>query len=141
VREVFNGFWVAYILGITSPMSKIKNVTATTCMIKPSKGFALKSNNSSITNVERITVAILMKLMLIRTVARTVLGAFMSCSILPSFFDPELFSSSISVGVNEKKADSAAETRAAQNNNNNIESMETAILTVKDLIIIPITGV
>lgn len=40
----------------------------------------------------------------------------------------------MSVGVNEKKADSAADTNATNTSNTNIMAMETAILTVKGLI-------
>lgn len=87
-----------------------------------------------------MTIAIFIKLILIKSVASKDFGVFISCNILLSLFVPEILNSSISPGANEKKADSAAEMSAAQTRSNNMENIETAILTVKDLIIIPKTG-
>ena len=65
--------------------------------------------------------------MLIKSVANNLFGAATSLRIFSSVLLPEVFSSSISVGVSEKKADSAAETNETITNNKSIESIEKTI--------------
>ena len=71
--------------------------------------------------------------MLIKTVANSRFGEASNEMILLSIFVPDVFNSSISVGVSEKNADSAAETNAATTNRTSIEIIANTILTEKDL--------
>ena len=122
---------------MTSPTSKIKKVTTTTCITNPIIWLSDENSNSpSITNVESTTIAILIKLILIRSVASSRFGAATSLSIFSSVVLPEVFNSSISVGVSEKKADSAAETNDTITNNTSIESIENTIPADNGLTII-----
>jgi len=90
--------------------------------------------------VERITVAMFIKFMLIKTEANKRLGVFNSKSILLSVLLPEVFSSSISVGEREKKADSVADTIATIISNNTIESNANKILVEIGFTIIVMSG-
>ena len=81
-------------------------------------------------------MAILIKLMLIKRVANKRLGAATSFRIFSSVFFPDVFSSSISVGVSEKKADSAADTNETITNNTNSESIEKRIPAEKGCTVI-----
>ena len=115
----------------------MENVTTTTWIMNPRIWLSAEnSNNPSITNVERITIAILIKLMLIKRVASKRFGAATSLRIFSSLFSPDVFNSSISVGVSEKKADSAAETKETITSKINIENIESTIPTDKGLTVI-----
>lgn len=131
MRETRSGFCVAYIFGVTSPINKIKNVTTTTCIIKPSKGSVEKSNKPSMIKLDRITIAILIKLTLIKSVASNRFDPSISERIRSSVFSSEVFNSSISVGDKEKKADSAADTSATMSNNKSIPTIANRMLAEK----------
>ena len=73
-------------------------------------------------------MAILKKLTLIKSVANSRFGAFIRVRILSSVLEPDDFSSSISFGVSEKKADSAADTNATKTNNANIPIIANTVL-------------
>ena len=82
-------------------------------------------------------MAMFTKLMLISTVANKRFGLLINAKIFSSGFFEEFLNSSISVGESEKKADSAAETNAVMHKSNIIDAMETPMLIVKGLKIIP----
>jgi len=63
-----------------------------------------------------ITMVMLKKLILITSVASKRFGVLIRCNIFLSVLADEDLNSSISVGVSEKNADSAAETKATTNN-------------------------
>lgn len=102
-------------------------------MIKPKIGSAEKLNSSSIIKLERITMAILIKLTLIKSVANKRFGPWIKARIFSSFFSSDVFNASISVGDKEKKADSAAETNATTSNNKIIPIIANRMLTEKGL--------
>lgn len=103
-------------------------------MIKPNKWLSgVNSNIPSITKVESTTIAILIKLILINRVANNLFGALTSFKMLSSISFPEIFRSSISDGVSEKKADSAAETIETIKSRANIDINEIAMPTEKGL--------
>ena len=81
-------------------------------------------------------MAILIKLMLIKRVASNRLGAATSLRTFSSVLLPDVFNSSISVGVSEKKADSAAETKETTRSNISIESNEKKMPPDKGLTVI-----
>ena len=92
-------------------------------------------------NVElRITIAMLRKLTLIKSVASSRFGALISLIIFSSVFVPDVFSSSISVGLREKNADSAAETKATTTNKLTKDNAAKKVLIENDLIIILLSG-
>ena len=102
-------------------------------------GVCEKSKKPSSPNIKvelRITIAMLRKLTLIKSVANNRFGASIKDNIFLSILVPEVFSSSISVGESEKKADSAADTNATIINKRNIVSIATIVLREKDLITI-----
>jgi len=78
----------------------------------------------------------LRKLTLITSVANKRFGVSIKFNIFLSVLVPEVFNSSISVGVSEKKADSAADINETIINNINIITIANKILTEKDFIAI-----
>ena len=80
--------------------------------------------------MERITIAILIKLILIKSVASKRFGVETSARIFLSVFFPDDLSSSLSMGVREKNADSAAETKATTISNTSI--VIKAIITLAE---------
>lgn len=77
--------------------------------------------------MERTTIAILIKLILIKRVASNLFGEATSFNIFSSFFFPDIFNSSISVGVSEKKADSPADTNDTTTSKTSMDKMDTSI--------------
>ena len=72
------------------------------------------------------------KLTLIKSVANKTFGAAIKDNIFSSVFVSEVFNSSMSDGESEKKADSAAETKAIKINNINITKIANKILVDMD---------
>jgi hypothetical protein len=106
--------------------------------MNPRSGFPEKSNNPCLpkTKVElMITIAMLKKLMLTKSVANKRLGVLNNNNIFLSVAEVEDFSSSMSVGVSEKKADSAADTTATTSNIISIAKIAKRVLTEKVLIV------
>ena len=85
-------------------------------------------------------MAILKKLTLIKSVASNRFGALMSSRIFSSVTVSDAFNSSISVGDNEKNADSAADTKAINTSNTRIDRIASKMLIEKVLITIPASG-
>ena len=86
-------------------------------------------------------MAMLKKLTLIKRVASTRFGALMSFRIFSSFFVSEVLNSSISVGVREKKADSAADTNATSNKKRRMNTIANNELMENDVRIMLINDV
>ena len=102
-------FLLAYIFGIISPKSKIKNVASITSTVNFNHSCSIPEKRNSPIKANNITMPTFIKLLAIRIVARSFLGLSNSLSInlklLGSFFLPF----SISDFDNENKATSAPE--------------------------------
>lgn len=113
-------FLVAYILGITSPNSKRKNVMTTTSIMIFVVELTTPSGKSALDKYEaRIIIDTLIKLFAINIIANSSLGFSSKLSTVfeDLFF---LFSiQSISTGLNEKKATSAPDTKAERTSKKN----------------------
>ena len=81
-------------------------------------------------------MAMLKKLTLIKSVASNRFGELTSLIIFSSVLLPDVFNTSMSVGVSEKNADSAAETKAVMINNRKIATKANKVVIENDLITI-----
>ena len=118
VFEKLKAFLLAYTLGRISPKKRIKKVITPISINRTNKGFSIWLNRSSPREVNRRTIAILIKLLVINMVAKRRLGFWSIFRIIP--ICRVLFCSSESSNslVNEKKATSAPETSPELSNKN-----------------------
>ena len=88
---------------------------ATTSLVEKSKGLSYNLNQLSLNVSNNRTMAMFIRLLAIKIVAKSFLGRFNNLWTISNFFEAALFSSALkSVGVSEKKATSAPDINAEQ---------------------------
>lgn len=107
-RATLNECWLAKTLGITSAKSRIRNVTAMTCIKKAAMGLKVKSSSFLAIISEISTMPMLNRLFAISMVASKRCGLLYTCNMILSREEEDLVSSSLFRGEREKNATSDA---------------------------------